>query len=162
MRERERHAAGFDLREIERGVDQREQVLAVPRHRLGELALRVAELAGAAVQQQIRESDDRVERGAQLVRHVGEELVLELGGALQLDVLGAERELVAAALLQHRCAVESDDHLVAQDLEQPEVVVAEGLPVAPVVDAHGADGHAGGPKRDHRRGLERHRACCGG
>ena len=115
------------------------------------------ELAGAAFQDQVGEPDDRVERGAQLVRHVGQELVLELGGALQLDVLGPERELVAAAFLQHGGAVEADHHLVAQDLEQLQVVVAEGPPIAPVVDADGADGDAGGAERNHRGGLQRER-----
>ena len=55
-------------------------------------------------------------------RHVGQELALEPGGPLQLHVLGGERPLVAAALLQHRGAVESDDDLVAQGLQQLEVV----------------------------------------
>ena len=140
------------LDEVEHAVDQLEQVAAVAQHRLEELALLLVHSPTALGQHEIGEPDDGVERGAQLVAHVGEELALEPGGPLQLGVLRGQRALVAAALLQHRGAVEADDHLVAQGLEQLEVVVAEGPAVAPVVDAHGADDHAGGAERhDGRR-----------
>ena len=99
-----------------------EQVTAVPEHRLEELPLLASSSPDLPGEQQVGEPDDGVERGAQLVAHVGEELALEPGGPLQLDVLRRERALVAAALLQHRGAIETDHHLVAQGLEQLEVV----------------------------------------
>ena len=56
-------------------------------------------------------------------RHVGEELALEPGGPQQLRVLGGQLPLVAPALLQHRGAVEPDHHLVAEGLQQLEIVL---------------------------------------
>ena len=44
-------------------------------------------------QHQVRESIDGIERSAQLVGHVGEELALEFGGPLQLAVLRLQRPL---------------------------------------------------------------------
>ena len=146
---------GLDLGQVEDAVDQLEQVPAVPEHRLEELALLRIDLADAFGEHQIGEADDGVERGAQLVAHVGEELALEPGGALQLGVLGRQGALVPAALLQHRRAVETHHHLVAQRLEQLEVVVREGPAVAPVVDAHRADDDPGGAERHDRDGAER-------
>ena len=56
-------------------------------------------------------------------RHVGQELALELGGPLELRVLGCQRPLVAPALLQHRGPVEPHHHLVAQGLQQLNIVL---------------------------------------
>ena len=156
-RQGQRHPAGLDLGEVEHAVDQRQQVAAVPQHGLEELALLGVDLAGAAVEHQVGEADDGVERRAELVGHVGQELALELGGALELEVLGRQRALVPAALLQHRRPVEADDHLVAQGLEQLQVVIAERPAVAPVVDADRADDDARRAERDDRRGAERDR-----
>ena len=120
-----------------------------------------AYLAGAALEQQVGEPDDGIQRGTQLVRHVGEKLALELGGPLQLLILGAERELVAPALRQHRGPVQSYHHLVAQNLQQLQVVLAEGLAVPAIVDAHRANHEAGGAERDDGAGLHRHRESLG-
>ena len=68
--------------------------------------------------------------------------------------LAGERALVPAALLEHRGAVEADDDLVAEGLEQLEIVLAERPAVPPVVDADGADDDAGRAERDDGRGAE--------
>ena len=91
------------------------------------------------------------------MRHVGQKLALELGGPLELHVLGSKGELVATALGQHRGPVQSNHDLIAQDLEQLQVVVAEGPAVPPVVNAHRADGDAGGAQGDDRGGLQGNR-----
>src|SRR6516164_3769955 len=65
---------GLDLREIKHVIDESKQVLAVglkafeyAKHLLGRLAV-------SAVSHQFRIAQDGIERGAQLVAHIGEEL----------------------------------------------------------------------------------------
>src|SRR5256884_555328 len=83
--EAEIHAAGGDLRQIEQLVDELQQVPAVARDRLEVVALRVAQRGALDLtgQQQLAESDHAVQRGAELVRNVGEELILELARLIQ-------------------------------------------------------------------------------
>ena len=100
---------------------------AVPENRLEELPLLRAHRADALGEHEVGEPDDGVERGAQLVAHVGEELALG-GGPLQLHVLRRQRALAPADLVQHRRAIEADHHLIPQGLEQLEVVLGEGRP----------------------------------
>ena len=75
-------------------------------------------------------------------------------GPLQLDVLRRQRALAPADLVQHRRAIETHHHLVAQGLEQLEVVLGERPPVAVVVHADGADDDPGGAERHDRRRAE--------
>src|SRR4051795_6546608 len=98
-------------------------MLSIAQHRLDELALLSRDLTAAAFEQQVGESDDRVERGPELVRHVGQKLALELSGPLELLVLAPEGRLVAPALRQHRGTVEAYDHLVSQNLQQLNVML---------------------------------------
>ncbi len=88
--------AGLDLREVENVVDQVEQVGAGGVDVAGEIDLLGQEVAAGVVGQLLAEDEDGVERRAQLVRHVGEELGLVLGGEGQLGGLFLER---AAGLL---------------------------------------------------------------
>src|SRR2546422_4757045 len=68
------HLAGLDLREVEDIVDQAEQVLAAGEDLVQEsCAGWSVELAVTRIREQLGEPDDRVERRAQLVAHVGEE-----------------------------------------------------------------------------------------
>ena len=79
------HPTGFDLGQIENVVDQREQVPARTEHaieRLGVLLQRLRVLA-----QHLADADDGVERRAQLVAHVGEELRLVLARLRELSTL---------------------------------------------------------------------------
>ena len=92
------HPPGLDLREIEDVVDERQQGLGVGLDDV-QIAPTVRGEPGALLaQQQVAVAHDRVERRADLVREVREELALEPGGlleltrALLLDALGA-REL---------------------------------------------------------------------
>src|SRR3989449_6340813 len=72
----ELHAAGLDLREVEDVVDEREQ-MATRRHDvLKILFLFGVEFAEHPLEEDLREADDRVERGPQLVRHIRQELRL--------------------------------------------------------------------------------------
>src|SRR5713101_8004089 len=51
------------------------------------LGLLVVQLAEHPLVQHLGEADDRVERGAQLVRHIGQELRLVAAGGLELPAL---------------------------------------------------------------------------
>ncbi len=109
--ERQRHRPGLDPRDVEHLVDELEQVPAGLDDLLDGLVL-----VGLHVveREQLAEADDRVERGAQLVAHAREELVLGLVCALDLrargvgaalgvapvgDVLGDAEQIARLALL---------------------------------------------------------------
>src|SRR5215218_2337408 len=129
-------------------------MLSVSQHGFGELPLLSIDLSGAAFEDKVGKADDRIEWGTQLVRHVRQEFALELSGALKLDIFDPKRLLVTPALLEHRGAVETYNYLISQNLKQPQVVIAERPAVAPVVHAHGSNGHSGRAQRDDCRGLE--------
>ena len=103
--ERQHELAGLDLGQVEHVVDQAEQVLAVARDALEHGHHLLRRLAIDAVLDQLGVAQDGVERRAQLVAHVGEELRLVLArlgelAALLLDfveqphVLDGDRGLV--------------------------------------------------------------------
>ena len=83
----ELHASRLDLRQVEDVVDEREQVPSRVEDVAEVLRLLVVDLAEHALGQHFREADDRVERRAQLVRHVGQELALVLARHLELPAL---------------------------------------------------------------------------
>ena len=68
--------ARFDLREVENVVDERQQVRARGVDVLGEIDLLGREVAAAVLGELLAENQNRIQRRAQLVRHVGEELRL--------------------------------------------------------------------------------------
>ena len=80
----DRHGAGFDLRQIEDVADQVQQVGARAVDGAGELDLTRRQVAVRVVAQLLAEDQDRVQRRAQLVRHVGQELGLVLRGQREL------------------------------------------------------------------------------
>ncbi len=88
--------AGLDLREIENVVDEVQQVGAGRVDVAGELDLLGREVAGGVFGELLAEDEDGIERRAQLVRHVRQELGLVLRGERQLGGLFLER---AAGLL---------------------------------------------------------------
>ena len=83
--------ARLDLRQIEDVVDEGQQIGARRVDVLGEVDLLAGQVAADVLGQLLAEDEDRVERRAQLVRHVGEELGLVLGGERQLGGLLLER-----------------------------------------------------------------------
>ena len=117
-RQIELHPAGLDLREVEDVVDQREQVVARAVDVEQVLELLVVDLAEHLLAQHLGEADDRVERRAQLVRHVGEELGLVLVRHLQLAALGLD-------LVEEARVLDRDHRLVGEGLEQRELLVGE-------------------------------------
>ena len=107
------HAPGLDLGEIEDVVDQRQQVAACAVDRPRELDLLAAEVAGRVLAEKLRQDQQRVQRRAQLVRHVREEFRL---------VLRRERELLGL-LLERRARLLD---LLVLDLDPP-VLLCEQL-----------------------------------
>src|SRR5262245_15703803 len=86
----ELHPPGLDLREVEDVVDQGEQVTASAEHAVERFKVLLERLG--VLPQHLGYADDSVERRAQLVAHVGQELRLMLArlgklSALVLDFL---------------------------------------------------------------------------
>ena len=90
------HLARLDLGQVEDVGDQRQQVGARLVDRAGELDLLVGQVLRRVVGQQLGQDQQRVERRAQLVAHVGQELALVARG--QRELLGAFLERQARAL----------------------------------------------------------------
>ena len=92
----DRHRAGFDLRQIENVADQVEQIGAGAVDGARELDLSRRQVAVRIVAKLLAQDQDRVQRRAQLVRHVGQEFGLVLRGQRQFRRLLLQR---AACLL---------------------------------------------------------------
>ncbi len=82
------------------------------------VVLLLVELAEQALEQHLGEADDRVERRAQLVRHVREELGLVLVGGLELPALVLD-------FAEEPRVLDGDDRLVGESLQQGDVLVGE-------------------------------------
>ena len=87
VRQRQRELAGFDLRQIEHVVDQSEQMLAVGLHALEHCAHLFRRLAVDVVEDQLGVAENGVERRAQLVAHIGQELRLVPARHFELPAL---------------------------------------------------------------------------
>jgi hypothetical protein len=92
--ERQIHLPGFDLGKVENVVDQAQQMTPGAQH----AAQRLERLLGAkprgVVAEQFGQSDDRIERGAQLVAHIGEET--RFGAARLLGLIARASRFLAA------------------------------------------------------------------
>ena len=81
------HPPRLDLGKIQDLIDKGEQMAAGGEDVVGVLGLFLIQLAEHSLPQDFGEADDGVERGAQLVRHVGEEFRLVPVGGLDLPAL---------------------------------------------------------------------------
>ena len=100
----EDHFAGLDLGQVEQVVDQLRQVLGRLADEVDLLLLLGRQVAVDAVQQDAGQRQDRVERRAELVAHVGEEARLHLRGPAEvvglLVQLGVEGHDAAVGVVQ--------------------------------------------------------------
>src|SRR3989442_4821654 len=80
----------LELGDIQEVVDEHQQVLSVLGNDVHVLALVAGQDTAVALEQQLGEAEDRVQRCAQLVAHVCQELRLVLVGALELGVDGPQ------------------------------------------------------------------------
>ena len=96
--------AGLDLGDVEQIVDQLGQVLRRLADEIDLPLLLGRQLPVAARLQQARERQDRVERRAELMAHIGEEARFQLVGPAQMvgavGELGVERDDAAIGVLQ--------------------------------------------------------------
>ena len=102
------HLARLDLGQIEDFVDQFQQVRARRVDRPGELALLGGQVQLLVFTQQLREDQDAVQRRAQLVRHVRQELGLVLARRFQIPGLAFQflpRQVDLGILLGNRVAL---------------------------------------------------------
>ena len=95
------------------------------------VVLLLVDVAEQALEQHFGEADDGVERRAQLVRHVGEELRLVLVRDLELPALVLD-------LAEQARVLDGDDGLVRERLQQRDVLVGE-RPGVVAADADRAD-----------------------
>ena len=87
----DRNRAGLDLRQVENVADQIEQVGAGGMDGAGEFDLLGGQVALRVVGQLLAENEDRIERRAQFVRHVGQEFRLVFRGQRQFGRLLLQR-----------------------------------------------------------------------
>src|SRR5688572_28259840 len=97
---------GFDFRQIEDIVDQLEQMLAGRMNRL-EVLLGISFVASVPALEQLRKTQDRVHRCADVVAHISEKLALRLVRSLRLLFCFAQLDLT---LLELRHVVEADEY----------------------------------------------------
>ncbi len=123
--ERKLELAGLDLGQVEHVVDQAEQMPAVAFDALEHVLRLLRRLAVDAVENQFGVAEDGVERRAQLVAHVGEELRL---------VLARFRELMALVLdlVEQPHVFDGDHGLVGEGGEQFDLLVGKGLELSVV------------------------------
>ena len=91
--ERDLQLAGLDQRQIEHLVDQAQQVACAAQDLADMFALLLGERVLRVGDQQLPETEDRVHRRAQLVRHAREELRLRPVGTLGLVLGVGQRQL---------------------------------------------------------------------
>ncbi|MCY1218383.1 hypothetical protein D9M72_303300 [compost metagenome] len=174
--EPELHAPGLDLGQVEHIVDQLQQVAAGTVDDVGVAGLLLAEVAGHVLPQLVAEDQDAVQRRAQLVGHVGEELGLVTVGQHQL--LGLVTQLLLGGLaladvddhrLDHQFAARADRRQAHFQRNQVAIaVLAEQLAIVPHAPLLGllleavAQGHMGlaqGLGQEHfHRGAEHFRS----
>ena len=112
--------AGLDLREVEHLVDQPRQTFALLRDD-AEKAFALLGVDIRMLEQDLRKGADRGERRAQLVRHGGDEVVLQAVELLQALVRRAQLSrgrLELARLLLQPVAVDNDLRGLVEDLAQ--------------------------------------------
>ena len=105
--------AGFDLRQVEDVVDERQQVVAGRMDRLRKLHLLARKIALLVLAELVGQDQEAVQRRPQLVRHVREELGLVAGRARKLLglVLESLARLLDLAVLRFHLLVLLDEEL---------------------------------------------------
>ena len=115
VRERERQLPGLDLRQVEHVVDQTEEMLAVGLQAFQHLAHLLGRFAIDVVEDEFGVAEDGVERRAQLVAHVGQELRFVLACDLKLPALLVD-------LGEEVCVLDRKHRLGGECLEQVDCV----------------------------------------
>ena len=95
--------AGLDLGKVQNVIDQRQKIVARRFNRAGEFHLFVRQIAVRIVGQKLGQDQQRVERGAQFVAHIGQKIGFVLARLFQFTRLqlkrgGSATQFVALAL----------------------------------------------------------------
>ena len=148
-RQRERfevklHAPRLDLRQVEDVVDQREQVAARAEHAIERLDVLLQRLG--ILPQHLGDADDGVERRAQLVAHVGEELRLVLARLCELAALVLD-------FVEQPHVLDRDHRLVGEGRDQLDLLVGE-RPHLGARQRENADRHAFAQHRNAEHGAK--------
>src|SRR6266850_2206065 len=117
-RDLELHTTGLDLREVQDVVDEREEMLARGEDVLLILTLLRVELSEHSGEHHVGEADDRVERRAQLVAHVREELAL-------MAVRDLELPTRLLYLVEQANVLDRDRGLVRERLDELDLALGE-------------------------------------
>ncbi len=144
--ERERELAGLDLGQVEHVVDQAEQVLAVALDPLEHVAHLLGRFAVDAVADQLGVAEDGVERRAQLVAHIGEELRLVLARLRELPALVLD-------LVEQPHVLDRDHRLVGEGGDQLDLLVGK-RPDDAAYECEDSDRGAFAQQRHAEHGVE--------
>src|SRR5262249_31875280 len=120
---------GLDLRQIKHVIDESEQVFAVGLKPLEDAHHFFGWLAVCAVRHQFGIAEDGIERRAQLVAHVREELRLVLACLFKLPALVLD-------FVEQADVINSDDGLVSEGLHQFYLLVGEWTHLAACQNKH--------------------------
>src|SRR6516225_8692304 len=115
----EHELTGFDLGQIEHVIDKSEQVLAVGLKAFEYAKHLLRWLAVSAVRHQFGVTENGVERGAQLVAHIGEELRLVLARLFKLPTL-------VLNFIEQSHVLDGYARLVGEGRHQIDLLVGEG------------------------------------
>src|SRR5262249_8198357 len=110
------HAPGLDLGEIENIVDERKEMAAGAENAVERLGVLLCGLGVLA--QHLADADDGVERRAQLVAHVGEELRLVLARLGKLTALVLD-------FIEQPHVLDRDHSLVGEGRDQFNLLIGE-------------------------------------
>src|SRR5262249_51964787 len=110
------HAAGFDLGEVEKLVDQAEEVFRADQNLLEILLLHISNLPAGSSQNDTGKPDDRVQRRAELMADIGEKLRLVAVGRLKLLVLFLD-------LLKQSDVLDGDDRLIGKGFYESDLLI---------------------------------------
>ena len=112
------HAPGLDLGQVEDVVDERQEMLAGGVDVLGVIELFFVELAEHTFDEHLGKADHGIQRGAQFMRHVGQEVRLVLVGQLQLAAFFLD-------FLEQAGVGDGDRGLVGEGAHQRDLVVGK-------------------------------------
>lgn len=98
--------AGLDLADVQNLIDQFQEMSSIVKNVADEPVLLFIERAFQLFREQLRETDNRVQRRTQFMAHAGKELILEAVRLFDLEIAGLQllilgRQLSGILLAQH-------------------------------------------------------------
>src|SRR5206468_12101127 len=119
----------LELRDIEQVIDQRQQVLSVLGNDVHILTLVTGQHSAVTFEEQLGKAEDRVQRGAQLVAHVGKERGLVLVRSLHLAVHGAQSRGLLGGQVEEMRLLDGRRRMLREQGKQLDRVAIQRSPV---------------------------------